>query len=118
MAGEAAIGALFSWASFDSWKKGRDCSKDVVGGSIKLAMEGDALARLADIGGVDACGGLKGLCGTLGGSIVEERTGSKFCPLDRGICWPGPRKARCGVGLDIASLFPFWCEAVVAGTPS
>lgn len=48
---------------------------------------------------------------------MEERTGSKFCPLDRGICWPGPRKARWGVGLGIASLFPFWCEAEVAGTP-
>lgn len=98
--GETAIGV---WAGFDSWEKGRACSTGALGGSIKLAIEGDALARFADLGGVDACGGPKGLWETLGGSIVEERTGSKFCPLDRGICWPGPRKARCGVGLCIAS---------------
>ena len=115
--GDNVIGALLSWTGFESWANERDCSNGALGGSIKLAIEGDALARFADLGGVETCGGLKGLWGMLGGSIVEERTGSKFCPLDRGICWPGPRKARCGVGLGIASLFPFWCEAELAGTP-
>ena len=47
------------------------------GGSIRLAMDGDALARLADLGGVgEMVGALKGLCATGGASIVVERTGS------------------------------------------
>lgn len=72
------MGTLLSWPGFDSWEKGRDWSNGALGGSIKLAIEGDALARLAGFGGVDASGGLNGLWGTLGGSMVEERTGSKF----------------------------------------
>ena len=48
-----------------------------VGGSIRLAIDGDALARLADLGGVgDTGGALKGLCATGGACIVAERMGS------------------------------------------
>lgn len=60
------------------WEKGIG-GIDLVkaGGSIKLAIDGDALARLADRGGVgDTGGALKGLCASVAGSVVVERTGS------------------------------------------
>ena len=47
---------------------------EVFGGSIRLEMEGDALARFALFNG-DDCGGLKGLAGCLG-STVDDRMGS------------------------------------------
>lgn len=47
----------------------------VFGGSIKLEMEGDALARFADFIG-DDCGALNGLVNCLGASTVDERIGS------------------------------------------
>ncbi len=49
----------------------------IIGGSIKLAIDGDALARLAVLGGVgDTGGALNGLCATGGASVVVERIGS------------------------------------------
>jgi hypothetical protein len=48
----------------------------VLGGSIRLDIDGDALARFALFSGED-CGGLKGFVNCLGAaSIVDDRTGS------------------------------------------
>ncbi len=47
------------------------------GGSIKLAIDGDALARLVDLAGLGETGGaLNGLCAIGGASMVVERIGS------------------------------------------
>lgn len=49
----------------------------IIGGSIKLAIDGEALARLAIRGGVgDTGGALNGLWETGGASIVVDRIGS------------------------------------------
>lgn len=48
---------------------------EAFGGSIKLEMEGDALARFADFMG-DECGALNGLVNCLGASTVDDRMGS------------------------------------------
>lgn len=48
-----------------------------VGGSMRLAMDGEALARFAERAGVGETGGaLKELCDSGGASMVVERMGS------------------------------------------
>lgn len=53
------------------------------GGSIRLAMDGDALARFANLLGEDCCDTLVELC-FAPDSIVAERIGSYTCPLEDG----------------------------------
>ena len=47
-----------------------------LGGSIRLEMEGDALARFADFCGEAWAGALKGVCDTGDASTVVDRIGS------------------------------------------
>lgn len=65
---------------------GKGYAGGIFGGSIKLEIDGDSLARLVLLGG-DLCNALVGDCDIVPGSLAADRIGS--------YCWPGERDAIC-----------------------